>query len=77
MTTDRQDHIIGDDGRVPIDTSGLLQRGPGGFVLRGDDRIVRHLILHRVPVDLVEKRVRVIGTLIEDGAIEADGVQPA
>ena len=33
--------------------------------------------LHRVPVDHVEKRVRVTGMLIGERLIEADGVAPA
>jgi len=30
-----------------------------------------------VPVDFIEKRVRVIGALVADGLVSADGVGPA
>ena len=39
--------------------------------------MIYHLHLHRVPVDHVEKRVRVTGMLIGERLIEADGVAPA
>ncbi|MEG3168193.1 DUF5818 domain-containing protein [Sphingomonas sp. LB3N6] len=35
------------------------------------------LELNRTPVDLVEKRVRLIGTLVGPGLVNADGVAPA
>lgn len=60
----------------PIDVSGTLIRDGAGFALRAERGVVYHLQLHRVPVDHVEKRVRVVGVLIEDGLIEAEGVAP-
>ena len=60
-----------------IERFGTLVRLDAGFALRGDDRILYHLQLHRVPVDHVEKRVRVTCILIDDTLIEAEGVAPA
>jgi hypothetical protein len=65
------------DPASPIERLGTLVRLDAGFALRGDDRILYHLQLHRVPVDHVEKRVRVTGVLIGDNLIEAEGVAPA
>ena len=61
----------------PIDETGLLLREGGGFVLKRDQGGYYRLELHRTPVDLVEKRVRVIGRLIAADHVDADGVQPA
>lgn len=60
-----------------IDETGLLIREGGGFVLRRDAGGRWDLRLHRVPVDLVGKRVRLIGIEAELGLIDAEGVQPA
>lgn len=60
-----------------IDMTGTLVRDGGGFALRAQRGVLFHLQLHRVPVDHVEKRVRVVGTLIGEQLIEADGVAPA
>ncbi len=46
----------------------MLKRDLGGFY---------RLELKRTPVDLVEKRVRIQGTLTAPDHVEADGVQPA
>ncbi|MBN8831732.1 MAG: hypothetical protein J0G94_14185 [Sphingomonadales bacterium] len=59
-----------------IDISGTLVRDGAGFALRATRGVLFHLLLHRVPVDHVEKRVRVVGTLIGEQLIEADGVAP-
>jgi hypothetical protein len=61
----------------PIDETGTLIRDGGGFALRRDAGGVWRLDLHRVPVDLIEKRARIIGVRAPDGRIEVDGVQPA
>jgi len=61
----------------PIDMTGTLVRDGAGFVLRVARGQVYHLQLHRVPVDHVEKRVRVVGVLAGDRLIEAEGVAPA
>ncbi|MEE4349244.1 MAG: DUF5818 domain-containing protein [Pacificimonas sp.] len=59
----------------PFDETGILKRDGAAFELlrdNGEGRI--RLILLRTPVDLVEKPVRVVGTLTDDGAVDADGV---
>ena len=58
----------------PVDVTGTLVRDEGGFVLLCEGKLTYHLQLHRVPVDEVEKQVRVTGRLIGDHLIEADGV---
>ncbi len=60
-----------------IDMTGTLIRDGAGFALRVERGVVYHLQLHRVPVDHVEKGVRVMGTLIGERLIEAEGVAPA
>lgn len=60
----------------PVDESGLLLREGGGFILRRDRGGHWRLELHRVPVDLVGKRVRLIGIETEPDLVEVDGVQP-
>lgn len=61
----------------PIDEVGMLLRQEGGFVLKRDLGGYYRLELSRTPVDLVEKRVRVIGRLIGPDHVDADGVQLA
>jgi hypothetical protein len=60
-----------------VDETGTLTREGGGFYLRRDAGGVYALRLARMPVDLVEKRVRVRGTLIDAALVEVDGVAPA
>ena len=60
-----------------IDEVGMLIRDGGAFYLRRDLGGLYLLELHRTPVDLVEKRVRLIGTLIRPDLVSADGVSPA
>lgn len=57
-----------------IDETGTLIRDGGGFALQRDAGGRYRLELHRVPVDEVEKRVRVVGTLIADDHVDVDGV---
>jgi hypothetical protein len=57
-----------------IDETGTLVRDGGGFALRRDSGGRYRLDLHRVPVDEVEKRVRIVGTLAGDGLVDVDGV---
>ncbi|MFP5454267.1 DUF5818 domain-containing protein [Rhizorhabdus sp.] len=52
-------------------------RDGGSFSLKSDDGRVYRLELARTPVDLVEKRVRIAGLLLNEAVLEADGVQPA
>jgi len=60
-----------------IEMTGTLIRDGAGFALRVERGAIYHLQLHRVPVDHVEKIVRVVGTLIEARLIEAEGVAPS
>lgn len=57
-----------------VEETGTLIRDGGGFALRLDRGGRIRLDLHRVPVSEVEKRVRVVGVLVADGLIDADGV---
>lgn len=56
--------------------SGTIIRDAGGFALRRDSGGRYRLDLHRVPVDHVEKRVRITGTLVEADLVDVDGVAP-
>ena len=60
-----------------INEVGLLVRDGGACYLRRDAGGRFELELHRTPVDLVEKRVRLIGTLVGPDLVNADGVSPA
>ena len=59
-----------------IEETGTLIRDGGAFYLRRDLGGRYQLELHRTPVDLVEKRVRLTGTLIGQDLVSADGVAP-
>jgi hypothetical protein len=60
-----------------IEETGTLVREGGAFALKRDTGGRYLLELQRVPVDHVEKRVRVIGTLIDDDLVSVDGVAAA
>jgi hypothetical protein len=60
----------------PIDETGILLRDGGGFALKRDAGGLYRLDLHRTPVDLVEKHVRVIGVLTGLELVDVEGVQP-
>ena len=60
-----------------IDETGMLVRDGGGFRLTRDTGGSWRLELSRMPIDLVAKRVRLIGTRIGEDIVQADGVQPA
>jgi hypothetical protein len=60
-----------------IDEVGTLIRDGAAFCLRRDLGGRYQLELQRTPVDLVEKRVRVRGTLVGPDLVSADGVAPA
>lgn len=62
---------------TPVDEEGTLIRDGGGFYLRRDAGGRYLLELHRTPVDLVEKRVRLRGTLVGPDLVNAEGVAPA
>lgn len=57
-----------------IDETGTLIREGAGFALRRDVGGRFRLDLHRVPVDEVEKRVRIRGVLVADDLVDVDGV---
>ena len=59
---------------MDVDETGMLVRDGGGFALTRDAGGRYRLDLHRMPVDEVEKRVRVVGTLVGDGLVEVAGV---
>ena len=61
----------------PVDETGTLVRDGGGFVLRRDRGGRWILNLHRVPVDHVEKRVRVVGVMAGADLVDVEGVAPA
>jgi hypothetical protein len=60
-----------------IDETGTLILDGGAFYLRRDLDGRYELELHRTPVDLVEKRVRLVGTLVGPDLVNAEGVAPA
>lgn len=60
-----------------IDETGTLLRDSGSFALRRDAGGRYRLDLHRVPMDHVEQRVRITGTIVADGLVDVDGVAPA
>lgn len=60
-----------------IDETGTLLREGNSFILRRDLGGRWKLDLHRVLVDHVEKRVRIIGTLVAADLVDVDGVSAA
>lgn len=57
-----------------IDETGRLVRDGAGFLLHRDGGGTYRLVLLRVPVDHVEKRVRVFGYRDEGDIVEVEGV---
>lgn len=57
-----------------IEETGTLLREAGGFALRRDLGGRWKLDLHRVPVDHIEKRVRITGVIVAEGLVDVDGV---
>lgn len=57
-----------------IDETGRLVRDGAGFLLRRDAGGMYRLVLLRVPVDHVEKRVRIRGTRADGDIVEVEGV---
>lgn len=60
-----------------IEEAGTLIRDTGGFVLRRDLGSRWQLDLHRVPVDHIEKRVRITGIVVGADLVDVIGVAPA
>ena len=59
-----------------IEERGTLIREGAGFALRRDIGGRWKLDLHRVPVDHVEKRVRISGVVVAEGLIDVDALGP-
>lgn len=66
-----------DLGGTRIEETGTLVRDGGAFALRRDLGGRYLLELQRVPVDHVEKRVRVTGVLVGDDLVCVEGVAAA
>lgn len=62
---------------VRVDEEGTLIRDGGAFYLRRDLGGRYALELQRTPVDLIDKRVRLVGTIVGPDLVSADGVAPA
>ncbi|SCW88134.1 hypothetical protein SAMN02927924_03638 [Sphingobium faniae] len=62
---------------VEVDETGRLIRDSAGFLLQRDAGGTYRLVLLRVPVDDVEKRVRIKGWRVGDDVVEVEGVAPA
>ena len=59
-----------------IEETGTLLRDAGGFSLRRDLGSRWKLDLHHVPVDHIEKRVRITGIVVGEGLVDVEGVAP-
>lgn len=59
-----------------VDETGTLIHDGVTFYLRRDIGGRYELELHRTPVDEVEKRVRVLGTLVDANLVNADSIAP-
>lgn len=59
-----------------IEETGTLLRDAGGFSLRRDLGGRWKLDLHRIPVDHIEKRVRIKGVVVAEGLVDVDGAAP-
>jgi len=57
-----------------VDETGTLIREGDHFALRRDVGGRYRLDLHRVPVNSIEKRVRVTGVLVADGLVDVEGL---
>ena len=60
-----------------MDETGRLIRDEAGFLLQRDRGGTYRLLLLRVPVDHVEKRVRIQGYYAGDDVVEVEGVAAA
>lgn len=60
-----------------IDETGTLIQAGGVIFFRRDHGGRYQLELHRLPVDLIQKRVRLIGTLVGPMLVHAEDVAPA
>lgn len=60
-----------------VDETGRLLRDSTGFLLQRDQGGTFRLVMLRVPVDHIEKRVRIKGYYAGDGIVEVEGVAAA
>lgn len=60
-----------------MDETGRLERDAAGFLFLRDAGGIYRLMLHRMPVDHVEKRVRIKGWHVGDDVVEVEGVAAA
>lgn len=72
--TVRRNHMSAIGSR--IDETGMLIADGGGFALRRDIGGRWKLDLHRVPVDHVEKRVRISGIVVAEGLVDVEALGP-
>ena len=73
VITDSQAYPVAAIG-TRIDKTGALLRERAAFVLRRDLGGRRVLDLRHVPVNHVEKRVRITGTIVGDGLVDVDSL---
>lgn len=59
-----------------VEETGTLIRDGGGFALRRDMGGRWMLDMHRVPVDHVEKRVRISGVIVAERLVDVDALGP-
>ncbi len=59
-----------------IEETGTLIADGGGFALRCDIGGRWKLDLHRVPVDHVEKRIRISGVVVAEGLVDVEAIGP-
>lgn len=59
-----------------VDESGTVIGDSGGFALLRDNRGYWKLDMHRVPVDHVEKRVRISGVIVRERLVDVDALGP-
>ena len=57
-----------------VEETGTLITDGGGFALRRDIGGRWKLDLHRVPVDHVEKRVRISAVIVADGLVDVEAI---
>lgn len=59
-----------------IEETGIIIRDGSGYALRRDLGGRYRLDLHRVAGEHVDERVRITGTIVEDGLVDVDTIKP-
>jgi len=59
-----------------VEETGTLLRDGDAHVLRRDTGGRWKLDLHRVSIDLIDKRVRMIGVIVEEGLVDVMALEP-